>query len=92
MISINTFTWLTALQLFPADHQKEVQADYANRSDAEIIIRTLYLLDCFGASFLPVPDATHGFSCRGDLNNDKERKIKDDATEKAITFFQKHLA
>jgi len=38
-----------------------------------------------------IPGADHGFSVRGDLNNDKERKMKETATENAIRWFHAHL-
>jgi len=39
-----------------------------------------------------IKDAVHGFSVRGDLNNDKEKKDKETATENAIRWFKTHLA
>jgi dienelactone hydrolase len=34
-------------------------------------------------------DAIHGFSCRGDLENDLEHKQKEDALKEAIAWFRK---
>lgn len=38
------------------------------------------------------PDACHGFTVRGDQNNEDEKKWKDEAAENAIKFFQKYLS
>lgn len=38
------------------------------------------------------PGAVHGFAVRGDINNEQERKQKDQAAEQTIAWFQKYLA
>jgi len=38
-----------------------------------------------------VPGAVHGFAVRGDIENDEEKKRKDDAAEDAIKWFNKYL-
>jgi len=50
---------------------------FSKKKDAEVIVYT---------------GAVHGFTVRGDHNNDEEKKNKEKAAEATINFFHKYLA
>jgi len=64
-------------QMMSMEQVEETKKIWAGKTNAEVIV---------------YPDATHGFSVRGDQNNEQEKKWKDKSTEEAIKFFKKHLA
>ncbi|KAK9898962.1 alpha/beta-hydrolase [Cystobasidium minutum MCA 4210] len=59
------------------DQVKQSQEIFSGKSNAEVKV---------------FPGAAHGFTVRGDLTNEKEKKQKEDATEGGIKFLQKYLA
>lgn len=63
--------------MFPSEQVRSVKHDiFVKKAGCEVIV---------------YPGAVHGFGVRADLNNDAEKKIKEDATGAALDFFQKHL-
>lgn len=42
--------------------------------------------------FKEYPDMTHGWSCRGDVSDEKVKRDVDDVMKEAIGFYAKHLA
>lgn len=59
--------------MFPDEQAQEVQDKiFPSKKNSRIVI---------------FPGAVHGFGIRGDLNNDEERKLKEESVKNAVDFF-----
>lgn len=63
--------------MLSADQAKECKEIFSGKADSEVTI---------------FPGAVHGFTVRGDQNNEKEKQHKTEAADAAIKFLQKHLS
>lgn len=63
--------------MMPMDQVNQAKEIFSGKSNAEVSV---------------FPGAVHGFSVRGDQNNEKEKQMKTDSADAAIKFLQKHLS